>query len=152
MRRRGTLRPTLTQTWVSLVSREPTVSAGIHRVVNLEPTLAAPAEARRAVRTALGPGLPPATTDLAELLTSELVTNAIRHGSGEVMLVLNCSDGMLAISVSDDAPTMPFVAPEKEPLAVGGRGVRMVQRLAQDWGVTPRERGPGKVVWFRLPA
>jgi anti-sigma regulatory factor (Ser/Thr protein kinase) len=100
----------------------------------------------------LGPGLPAETTDLAELLTSELVTNAIRHGSGEVTLVMHCSDGVLAISVSDDAPAMPFVAADEEALAVGGRGVRMVQRLAQEWGVTPRDSGPGKVVWFRLPA
>jgi anti-sigma regulatory factor (Ser/Thr protein kinase) len=131
---------------------EPTVPAGIHRVVHLEPTLAAPAEARRAVRSALDASLPADTIDLAELLTSELVTNAIRHGSGQVMLSLNCGDGVLAISVSDDGATMPFVQADDEPLAVGGRGVRMVQRLAQDWGVTPRERGPGKVVWFRLQA
>jgi anti-sigma regulatory factor (Ser/Thr protein kinase) len=104
------------------------------------------------VRAALADTLPAETTDLAELLTSELVTNAIRHGSGQVMLSLNCGDGVLAISVSDDAPTMPLVQPDDEPLAVGGRGVRMVQRLAQEWGVTPRERGPGKVVWFRLQA
>jgi anti-sigma regulatory factor (Ser/Thr protein kinase) len=127
------------------------VSAGIHCVVQLEPTVTAPTEARRAVRTALESDLPRETTELAELLTSELVTNAIRHGSGTVTLVLNCSDGVLAVSVSDDAPTMPRVAPD-EPLAVGGRGVRMVQRMAQDWGVTPRASGPGKVVWFRLQA
>jgi hypothetical protein len=59
---------------------------------------------------------------------------------------------VLAISVSDDAPTMPFVAAGVDPLAVGGRGVLMVQRLAQEWGVTPRDGGPGKVVWFRLQA
>jgi anti-sigma regulatory factor (Ser/Thr protein kinase) len=128
------------------------VSAGIHRVVHLEPSVAAPAEARRTVRSALGSGLSDDTTDLAVLLTSELVTNAIRHGSGQVTLVVNCSDGVLAISVSDDAPTMPFVATGEDPLAVGGRGVLMVQRLAQEWGVTPRGSGPGKVVWFRLPA
>jgi hypothetical protein len=78
------------------------------------------------VRAALAATLPAETTDLAELLTSELVTNAIRHGSGQVMLSLNCGDGVLAISVSDDAPTMPFVQPDDEPLAVGGRGVRRV--------------------------
>jgi anti-sigma regulatory factor (Ser/Thr protein kinase) len=126
------------------------VPAGIHRVVHLEPTVAAPAQARRVVRSALAASLSGETTDLAELLTSELVTNAIRHGSGQVMLSLNCGDGVLAISVSDDAASMPFVQPDDELLAIGGRGVRMVQRLAQEWGVTPRERGPGKVVWFRL--
>jgi anti-sigma regulatory factor (Ser/Thr protein kinase) len=127
------------------------VSAGIHRVVQLEPTLAAPAEARTVVRTALGDVVRREVTDLAELLTSELVTNAIRHGTGYVTLSLRCGDGVLAISVSDEDPSMPLVQPD-EPLAVGGRGVRMVQRLAQDWGVTARESGPGKVVWFRLEA
>lgn len=127
------------------------MSEGIHSAVDLEPTLAAPAQARRAVRTALGDGFPRETAELAELLTSELVTNAIRHGSGSVTLIVNCSEGVLAISVSDADPSMPFVQPD-EPLALGGRGVRMVQRLAQDWGVSPRENGPGKVVWFRLQA
>ena len=125
--------------------------SGIHRVVDLEPTLAAPAQARRFVRGALGDGVPRETTELAELLTSELVTNAIRHGSGRVAVTLTCSERVLAISVSDDDAAVPVVPPE-DPLAVGGRGVRMVQRLAQDWGVSPRENGPGKVVWFRLPA
>ena len=125
--------------------------SGIHRVVDLEPTLAAPAQARRFVRGALGDGAPGATTELAELLTSELVTNAIRHGSGHVTVALTWRDGVLAISVSDDDAAMPVVQPE-EPLALGGRGVRMVQRLAQDWGVSPRENRPGKMVWFRLPA
>jgi anti-sigma regulatory factor (Ser/Thr protein kinase) len=104
------------------------------------------------VRAALAATVSAETTDLAELLTSELVTNAIRHGSGQVMLSLNCGDGVLAISVSDDATGMPFVQPDDELLALGGRGVRMVQRLAHEWGVTPREDGPGKVVWFRLQA
>ncbi len=125
--------------------------AEIHRVVELEPTLAAPAEARRFIRSALGDEVDRETIELAELLTSELVTNAIRHGSGHVSVELRSQAGTVAVSVSDDDAAMP-VAPPEEPLAVGGRGVRMVQRLAQDWGVSPRENGPGKVVWFRLPA
>jgi two-component sensor histidine kinase len=127
------------------------VPSEIHRVVELEPTLAAPAEARRFVRSVLGDEVARETIELAELLTSELVTNAIRHGSGHVSVALRRQSGTLAVSVSDDDAAMP-VAPPEEPLALGGRGVRMVQRLAQDWGVSPRENGPGKVVWFRLPA
>jgi two-component sensor histidine kinase len=127
------------------------VPSGMHRVVELEPTLAAPAEARRFVRSTLGDEVARETVELAELLTSELVTNAIRHGSGHVSVALRRQGDTLAVSVSDDDAAMPVVPPE-EPLALGGRGVRMVQRLAQDWGVSPRENGPGKVVWFRLPA
>ena len=47
--------------------------AEIHRVVELEPTLAAPAEARRFIRSALGDEVDRETIELAELLTSELV-------------------------------------------------------------------------------
>jgi anti-sigma regulatory factor (Ser/Thr protein kinase) len=127
------------------------VPSGIDRAVDLEPTLAAPALARRFVRRTLGDGVSRETLELAELLTSELVTNAIRHGSGHVSVAVRRRDGVLTVSVSDDDAAVPVVPPE-EPLALGGRGVRMVQRLAEDWGVSPRENGPGKVVWFRLPA
>jgi two-component sensor histidine kinase len=86
----------------------------------------------------------------AELLVSELVTNAITHGTGSVRLSIDCTDNHLSVSVSDDEPGAPEVQPE-ELLSVGGRGLRMIEALASAWGVTPHDDRPGKDVWFRLP-
>jgi anti-sigma regulatory factor (Ser/Thr protein kinase) len=86
----------------------------------------------------------------AELLVSELVTNAITHTRGTVTLEIDCADHALSVTVSDDEPREPQLQPER-PLADGGRGLRMIESLAGSWGVRPRKGGQGKDVWFRLP-
>jgi two-component sensor histidine kinase len=105
--------------------------------------------ARRAVHTFAVPALSPAVVEVAELLASELVTNALAHGNGRVKVLMECGAGGLAVTVCDDHPARPEVV-EAEPLAPGGRGLHMVQTLAQEWGVVPADEGPGKGVWFRL--
>jgi two-component sensor histidine kinase len=86
----------------------------------------------------------------AELLVSELVTNAITHGRGIVRLSIDCADHCLSVTVSDDEPAAPSVQPERL-MSDGGRGLRMIESLASAWGVTPHDGSPGKDVWFRLP-
>jgi anti-sigma regulatory factor (Ser/Thr protein kinase) len=86
----------------------------------------------------------------AELLVSELVTNAITHGTGKVRVAVDCADHCLSVTVGDDEPTSPELQPERL-LSMGGRGLRMIESLASSWGVKPRPDGHGKDVWFRLP-
>jgi two-component sensor histidine kinase len=86
----------------------------------------------------------------AELLVSELVTNAVVHGTGMVRLVIDCADHCLSVTVSDDDPAQPAIQPERL-MSDGGRGLLMIESLAGSWGVKPRGDGPGKDVWFRLP-
>ena len=86
----------------------------------------------------------------AELLVSELVTNAVLHSSGDVSLTLAVADGMLEVGVADPGPRLP---PQRSPggppwTAEGGRGLRLVDRLSVEWGVVTLSRG--KQVWFRL--
>ena len=89
----------------------------------------------------------------AELLVSELVTNAVLHGRGDVSLTLAVADGMLEVGVTDPGPRLP---PRQRPdeaagppwTAEGGRGLRLVDRLSVEWGVVTLARG--KQVWFRL--
>ena len=90
----------------------------------------------------------------AELLVSELVTNAVLHSSGDVSLTLAVADGMLEVGVTDLGPRLP---PQRGPgerpggppwTAEGGRGLRLVDRLSIEWGVATLARG--KQVWFRL--
>lgn len=115
-------------------------------VLTLEPSVLAPAKARRAVHE-FATAVSPASAWTAELLASELVTNAVTHGRGEVRLVMEYDRRGLAVTVSDDEPAPPVIA-ESPSSATGGRGLRLVDVLASDWGVTPDR--PGKGVWFRL--
>ncbi|MFF3332940.1 ATP-binding protein [Streptomyces sp. NPDC002888] len=83
----------------------------------------------------------------AELLVSELVSNALRHASGPLRLTLErVSDLRCLVSDGTSEPPRPADAgPEDE----NGRGLALVDMLAARWGC---EYGPeGKSVWFELP-
>jgi anti-sigma regulatory factor (Ser/Thr protein kinase) len=85
--------------------------------------------------------------DVAELLVSELVTNAYRHGRQPAALrMVRCPGGLL-VEVSDSGAGMPRLA-AAAPDSESGRGLRLVEALADRWGV--RTRPGGKAVWFRL--
>ncbi|WP_063754526.1 ATP-binding protein [Microbispora rosea] len=86
--------------------------------------------------------------EAAELLVSELVANAVRHGRGEPVLALVLRDGVLRCEVEDEAP-VPLRPRDRSPDdAEGGRGLLIVESLSHSWGVRPTSRG--KAVWFEL--
>jgi anti-sigma regulatory factor (Ser/Thr protein kinase) len=85
--------------------------------------------------------------DDALLLTSELVTNAILHGRSEVSVEVEARGEVLRISVFDENSRHPQPV-EEDPDALDGRGLALVDALAQRWGV--EDRRLGKVVWFEL--
>ena len=85
----------------------------------------------------------------AALLTSELVTNAIRYGGSRAVLEAAAPGGVLRVSVRDDNPALPVVGPHPSPTAESGRGLQLVSALADDWGVEDTDNG-GKAVWFEL--
>lgn len=90
----------------------------------------------------------PELADTAELLTSELVTNALVHtGHGAVFDAVLTPDQRLRIEVRDAAATVPGRRAPGE-YATSGRGLLLVEALADDWGV--QLRGDGKVTWFEL--
>lgn len=91
-----------------------------------------------------------ACTDAVVLMTSELVTNAVLHGGGEVRLAVEAGDMRVRVEVGDDEQRRPQV-PQPDDEAEGGRGLIIVDALASAWGVTDSPRG-GKVVWFEVPA
>src|ERR1700712_3213680 len=90
-----------------------------------------------------------AVADVAELLSSELVTNAVVHARSAIELEAAWSHSDLRVDVRDagagqvQAKTSP--APTE---AEGGRGLAIVASLADSWGV--EETGHGKSVWFSL--
>lgn len=89
--------------------------------------------------------------DVAMLLTSELVTNSILHAHSPVSVSIELAEGSLRVAVSDDGNGMP-VRRESVADATSGRGLALVDVLADDWGVDATPDSPGKTVWFRLRA
>ncbi|WP_405535519.1 PAS domain-containing SpoIIE family protein phosphatase/ATP-binding protein [Streptomyces sp. NBC_00075] len=103
--------------------------------------------AREYTRTQLTAwGLEP-LIDTTELLVSELVTNALRYGEGEIRLRL-LLDRMLVCEVWDAGLVQPRRRRARDT-DEGGRGLQLVGLLSAAWGSrrTPR----GKTVWFELP-
>lgn len=119
-------------------------------IIELHANLEAPSIARRYV-AAHAAALSHDLVDDAELLVSELVTNAVLHGLPTITLMLNLDPPGIGVGVhdaSDQLPTRPGAVPGVDD--VGGRGLLIVAALASAWGVEKAEDGPGKTVWFRL--
>jgi anti-sigma regulatory factor (Ser/Thr protein kinase) len=91
--------------------------------------------------------VPEQIVEVAKLLTSELVTNAVMHdGDSFTLSATVVSDG-LRIEVADESPRMPVLRPFRTEVP-GGRGIAIVDALASRWGVDPSARG--KTVWFEI--
>ncbi|MET9603576.1 SpoIIE family protein phosphatase [Streptomyces sp. NPDC006512] len=111
-----------------------------------------PAMARHLIRAAVAAWGAWERADEIELAADELMTNALVHtdGGGQVGLRLT-ADGRIRIEVEDTSSALPRRR-EAGDWAVSGRGLMLVDRLADAWGVEPR--GSGKRVWceFAVPA
>jgi anti-sigma regulatory factor (Ser/Thr protein kinase) len=118
------------------------------RRISLSAGPAAAAAARSQVRAAIYAWDVPVDPAAAVLLTSELVTNAIRHETGEtIMLAITCACGQFRIDVHDTCCSVPM--PVDGPAdAETGRGLMLVSSLSTEWGYyrTPA----GKAVYFTL--
>ncbi|MFF0104879.1 ATP-binding protein [Streptomyces hirsutus] len=92
--------------------------------------------------------------DTAELLATELVSNAVRHTKGPAALRVRWSAGVLRIGAwdADPEPPGPPGMPEALAEAEEGRGLALVQACADLWGWQPlaREGSRGKYVWCDL--
>ncbi|WP_374984085.1 SpoIIE family protein phosphatase [Streptomyces fradiae] len=110
------------------------------------------ARARRFVRAALAeavPGAAPGLLDAAELLTGELVTNAVLHAGTEVAVsAARAGGGRMRVAAVDGRPERVLVPQGYPPYAGAGQGLALVARLASRHGV---ESGADtKAVWFEL--
>ncbi|MCF1599827.1 ATP-binding protein [Streptomyces muensis] len=107
-------------------------------------------EARRALRDLLRHWGRPGRSDIAELLTSELVTNAIVHTDRDAVLTATVGPGGLRVEVRDFVARRPRMRVPDADDGTNGRGLVLVESLADAWGVQPH--GVGKAVWFELDA
>jgi anti-sigma regulatory factor (Ser/Thr protein kinase) len=83
----------------------------------------------------------------AELLVSELVTNAVLHARSTSRVTIEHNGTTLRVSVSDTSPTRPRLR-NYGPEAVTGRGLLLVDRISRRWGV--EQLPTGKTVWFEI--
>jgi anti-sigma regulatory factor (Ser/Thr protein kinase) len=115
--------------------------------LTLEPVAPSSGAARRWIDARLEElGLEP-LTEAVTLLTSELVTNAVLH-AGTALRVMVARDGVgVRVEVHDGSPVPPLRRRHPTTSTVG-RGLAMLDVLADEWGW--RRDGAGKVVWFRV--
>lgn len=88
--------------------------------------------------------------DVAELLASEVVTNAVLHARSDCLqVVVEVTSDELVVSVADSDSCRPTMR-QPSPDATRGRGLYLLDSLAKQWGVI--EWPDGKAVWFTLSA
>jgi hypothetical protein len=114
----------------------------------LPPDHSAPAFARSVVRDAMDAAdeeqpIPDVVRQDIEIVTAELVANAVVHGSPPIELTVVMTRETARVEVRDHSAAMP-----RRPRSHGdgdGYGLILVDALSSDWGATPMP--PGKVVW-----
>jgi serine phosphatase RsbU (regulator of sigma subunit)/anti-sigma regulatory factor (Ser/Thr protein kinase) len=110
--------------------------------------IAAPREARDAVRTALhGWGVDEDTTQTVMLVVSELVTNAVLHTGSSAVLRVRPSSTTVHVEVYDDDARPPRARDALDD-EDSGRGLRLIEALSRRWGV--RTLDSGKVIWAEI--
>ena len=109
----------------------------------------APRQARHWVmQTVAAEGVVGSSNQVIELLTGELVSNAVVHGpaDGQVLVGLRIDGHRVRVSVRDTGGGRPRVR-HPEPTAPSGRGLALVEALSSAWGTATHPDG-GKTVWF----
>lgn len=119
--------------------------------------LASAAAARRHVTDMLRrQGVSPDRCDDAALIVSELVGNALRHGSprpdGTLLVAWTLDGHRLRVEVTDGGgPTKPELrSGARTQMAVSGRGLAIIDVIAEAWG--SHDAGAGTTVWALVPA
>lgn len=107
----------------------------------------------RTARVAVGEALRAAgfrgDVELALLLTSEVVTNAVRHAGTPITLCVHAGADEAQVRVADadpmHLPVLRAVEDERDP---GGRGLHILERMSREWGVDTDRLT--KTVWFTV--
>ena len=131
-----------------IMKRREGKSVRLHRRLG-HTDLSAVGEIRSALREFLRYRSHPEATDVAELLLSELVTNALIHTRQGAVVTVTAAPAGLRVEVRDFVPDRrPVPCVPNADDGTHGRGLVLVDSLADSWGVTAQAMG--KVVWFEL--
>lgn len=117
--------------------------------IELSPTPASVALARRWSMDVLAQVGAPELSDTMALLVSELVSNVVLHARTPCSLRIVEGPDRIRVEVQDGSDRMPGMRERTDPLAQSGRGMQLVDGLSAAHGVDPQPKG-GKRVWFEL--
>ncbi|MER6535422.1 ATP-binding protein [Streptomyces sp900105755] len=123
-------------------------STGVEETIALSGEGSCIAEARhrtaafltRAAAAGFGSTVSERVLGLAQLVVSELVTNACKHAPGPVLLRLRRAEAAVEVEVWDSHPEIP-VAERADPYRVGRHGLEIVQAVAAEFTVLPEAAG-----------
>ena len=120
--------------------------------ISLPPVAESARTARLFVRLFLDDPVPPPIAEIAVLLTSELVSNAVLHAgphppNAEIGLRVSTTTQRVRVEVNDHSETSPTVGDGAFDKP-SGRGMHLINRLASRWGIEPYTHG--KTVWFAI--
>ncbi|MCU1379488.1 MAG: response regulator receiver [Acidimicrobiales bacterium] len=114
----------------------------------LAPDVGSSAAARRFMEETLRRWSCGEVLDVVNLLVSELVTNAVVHGGSEADVSVILTPSALRVEVGDRDEFIPAPKAGDDDWATSGRGLALVELMAQAWG-TEQVKG-GKVIWFEV--
>ncbi|GAC1420663.1 MAG: hypothetical protein NVSMB57_14590 [Actinomycetota bacterium] len=118
------------------------------RQLSLEPDASAPGSARRFTVRILQGWQCHQMVETAELLVSELVTNAVKHAGTKIELRVSLRRRAIRFDIIDLSPSQALPG-NPEAGSLSGRGLRIVGSLALEWGTSALDQG--KSVWFTVP-
>lgn len=138
---------------MSQVARSALVADGIYGPplrMRIRPEAHEVGRARHWFRSCLRP-VPGAEADAAESVFAEVTSNAVQHGRGRVTITVEFAGAAVFCAVRDGGWRMPHLAPPWQPDTEHGRGMVIVEALADSWGI--ERHLMGKTVWFvvRMP-
>ena len=83
-------------------------------------------------------------------MVAELAMNAVQHARTEFEVTIDRAGATMRVEVTDSGDGRPAARPMPPPQSLRGRGLPIVDSLADAWGVIPSPRGPGKTIWFQI--
>ncbi|MDF1605671.1 ATP-binding protein [Nocardioides sp. YIM 152315] len=117
--------------------------------LRIAPSAASAPVARTVVRRLLDDaGVDTEVRQTAELLATELVSNAVEHGGGSSYLDAVVGPDAVRLEVTDPNPALPTPSPSLDDLDERGRGLLLIAALASRWGA--ERHPPGKTVWCEI--